>query len=91
MSYLFRVSDTQVSANPRAAAKGGVVSGVLHHARVELQEHERAETVCWAGPERPEDFLLRRVAAGVAELHRVVYMGHQTFRAERRPEHHAHC
>jgi len=35
----------QVSSNPQTASEGGVMSRILHHARMELQEHKRAEAV----------------------------------------------
>lgn len=63
------------------------MSRILYHTRVELQKHERAKIVRRARPQRPEDVLLRRVSTGVAELHRVVHLGHQAVRAQRRPEH----
>lgn len=48
----------QVGSDSQTAAEGRVVSRVLHHARMELQEHERAETIHRARPQRPEDVLL---------------------------------
>lgn len=35
----------QISSNSQTAAEGRIVFRVLHHARMELQEHKRAETL----------------------------------------------
>lgn len=42
--------ELQISSNSQTSAEGGVVSRVLHHTRMELQEHERAKTVLRARP-----------------------------------------